>query len=143
MRGQIEKSAADVGHEQTEPKRRFARQEEKSNYPAEEGGGFHGGDPTKRPPSLHSGADQKAPERKAFWNFVNTESGKERPLTGRGRLRFLSDSKRQSIGRAVDCQRNNQRRCDFAEMFGRVSVKMAGRARGANVVKIVDNEEKE
>ena len=74
---------------------------------------------------------------------MDAKGRKERPLTGRGHLGFLSNSKRQAVRRAVDCQRDYQCRSNLTKMFGRLSIKMAGSARGTNVMNVFADEEKE
>ena len=80
MRGQIDKSTTNLRHDQAEPKRRNVRQKKIADQSAEERSRFHSSYPAERCCALESGADQKAAEREAFGNFVNAESGEERPL---------------------------------------------------------------
>ncbi len=143
VRGQIEKSAAYVCHNQGEPKRRSFPQKEKTDYSAKERSGFDCGNPTERDPALQSSADQKAAQREAFRNFVDAESAEKRPFFSVRRGNFRSNSQSQTVGRAVNCQRDDQRGRDFAEMSGGICVEMTGGTSGANVMDIFADEEEQ
>src|SRR5437867_5899539 len=92
VRGQIDKSATNLRHDQTEPKRRNVRQKKIADQSAEERSRFHSSYPAERGCALESGADQKAAERKAFGNLVNAKSGKQRPFCGGYRRNFALNS---------------------------------------------------
>mgnify|MGYP003694369581 CR=1 FL=1 len=57
-----------------------------------------------------------------------------------GRRSFALDSQSQTVGRTVNCQGDDQRGSDFAEMSRGISVEMTGRASRANVMNMFADE---
>src|SRR2546429_656070 len=85
-----------------------------------------------------SGAWQKRPynfsERETFGNLVDAQSREQRPLCRTGRRDFALDSQSQTVGHTVNCQGDDQRGSDFAEMSRGISVEMTGCTSRANMV---------
>src|SRR6266496_6594908 len=73
VRGQIEKSAADMRHDQAKPKSRDFPQPQHADRAAEERSCFYSCHPTKRSRASQSRADQKTAERETFGNLVDAE----------------------------------------------------------------------
>ena len=76
VRGQIQKSAADVRHDQPKPKERSVGEEEKSDRAAEESGRFHSRYPGKRGRASKPSANQETAQGETFRNLVNAQSQK-------------------------------------------------------------------
>src|SRR6476661_855358 len=92
---------------------------------------------------MESSADQKTAQRKAFGDLVNAKGGEQRPSCSIHSGSFVLNSQSQSVCRAMNRQRNNQRCGDFAEMPRCVFVKMAGRASRTNVMDMFANKKEE
>src|SRR5437773_7268055 len=142
-RGQIQKSAAGMRHDQALPKRRDVSQPEHADCAAKERSCFYSRHPTERGRATKSRADQKTAEREAFRHFVNAESGEERPFCRVYRRRFLLNPQYHTIGGAVNRQGNNQRSGDLAKMPCCICVEMTGSARRANMVDMFADEEEQ
>ena len=115
-------------------------QEEITDDTTEERCGFDRCHPSNRGHALQSCADQKAAERETFGNLVDAQSREQRPLCRTGRRRFALDSQSQTVSRAMNCQSDDQRGSDFAEMSRGISVEMTGRASRANMMNMFADE---
>src|SRR5205807_5100594 len=106
VRGQIEKSAADMRHDQAEPKSRNIRQKKIADDTAQERGGLNCANPAERGAAMQSSTYQKAAEREPFRNLVNAQSGEQRPFRRVHRSPAVAglNSQSQTVGRAVNCQ---------------------------------------
>src|ERR1700693_4975617 len=58
-------------------------------------------------------------------------------------MNLPTDPQSQTISRAMNCQCNNQRCGDLAEMARRIFIEVTGCARGANVMNILTDKEKQ
>src|SRR6476620_586859 len=99
---QIKKSAADMSHDQAQPKDGCVSEKEESNRSAEKCGRFHCRNPTKRNKTRESGADQETAQRESFGKFMNAKSQEQGPV--RGDVNFPSDTQGNAIGRAMNRQ---------------------------------------
>ena|SRR6185503_12360484 len=138
--GQINKSAADVRHNQPEPQGGDVCEEVITNHTTDERRRFNRGDPPERRYAAESCPDQKAAERETFGNLVDAQSKEQRPLCSTGRGRFALDSQSQTVCRAMNRQSDDQRGSDFAEMSRGINIEMTGRASRANMMNVFANE---
>ena len=99
---EIKKSAADMSHDQAEPKDRGVCETEESDRSAEKGGRFHGRNPTERSKTRESGPDQETAQGESFGKFMNAKSQEQGPV--RGDLKFPADTQGNAIGRAMNRQ---------------------------------------
>ena len=91
-------------------------------------------------PAFQSCADQKAAERETLGNFVDAQSREQRPLCRTARRCFALDSQSQTVGHAMNCESDDQRGSDFAEMLSGISVEMTGRTSRTNMMKMFADE---
>src|SRR6478752_3168899 len=104
MYGEVNESASDVCHDQSEPQSRNFREKKITNHATDECRRFNRGDPSKRGCAAKSCADQKTAERETFRNLVDAQSSEQRPLCSTAGRCFALDSQSQTVCRTMNCQ---------------------------------------